>query len=136
MAQPFSARWIRPLARRVADHATADPRLPFGTGHLPRPRGGGPRQAGRRRLADQRCSLTTRRGRWNPYARRTAPGARPVLALMACVVVAAVGGLLLTPLGLPPLLAPRGLAARPRPVAVPPAAPAAARDRLVAAPAR
>src|SRR5262245_21544985 len=135
MAQPSPVRRIGPLARGAADHTAAHRWHALFTGHLPRPPGRSPRQAGRRRLARQRRRANAPRGRWNPYGPSTAPHAGTVLALVARVVVTAVRGLLLAALGLPPLLASRGCAARPGPVPVPPVAPAADRKRLLAAPA-
>lgn len=108
------------------------------TGDLPRPLGGDPLQAGLRRPGRQPLRTACRDGRSIPYglSRGDAvplPATCPVLALMASIVLSAMGCLLVAPLGRSMLLAPGRLAARARAVAVTAITTAADGERLLAA---
>ena len=133
MAHLASAVRVRPLARAVAHHTAADRWHSQFTGHLPRPLALSPRQAGGQRLRGQRRRAVDLPGRWDPYWYSPTAPADSVLALMACVVLSAVGRLELTLLGLAAKLLARRLATRSRPVPMTSVAAATDRERPLAA---
>src|SRR5215217_2192840 len=130
MAQPRLPVGIRPRAGAAAHHTLWLSGSCL-TGHLPRPLDQDPLRAGLRRLLWQRGRRRLRLGRLIPYASAT----RPVLALVASIVLATVRRLLMAGFGSLALLAPSRLAAAARAVAMAAVAAAADGKRTLAAPA-